>query len=116
MRVTRQTVRLGAGKHSSPEEGACVMELASMLAGEEFSDRPRCVSPVVGAFLRVYNDFVGDVRRQDLRAIASTVVGSAAPESVEEARLRRLVGWSDELWALRRRRPLLGRLRRALAR
>ncbi len=32
-----QTVKLSRGKHSSPEYGACVMELASMLAGEPFS-------------------------------------------------------------------------------
>jgi len=38
--VTHQTIRLSRGKHSSPEEGACVMELASMLAGEPFSDHP----------------------------------------------------------------------------
>jgi hypothetical protein len=29
-----QTIKLSKGKHTSPEEGACVMELASMLAGE----------------------------------------------------------------------------------
>jgi hypothetical protein len=35
--VTYQTVSLGASRHESPEEGACVMELASMLAGEPFT-------------------------------------------------------------------------------
>ena len=29
----------------------CVMELASMLAGERFGDRPVSVCPVIGAFL-----------------------------------------------------------------
>ena len=49
---THQTVRLSRGKHASPRSGACVMELASMLAGEPFSDRPDCACPVIGAFLR----------------------------------------------------------------
>ena len=34
--VNHQTVQLKAGRHRSPEEGACVMELESMLAGERF--------------------------------------------------------------------------------
>ena len=42
------------------------MELSSMLAGEPFSDRPRCVDPVIAAFLRTYNDGLDDSRRQDL--------------------------------------------------
>ena len=33
---SHQTVRLARGKHSSPRDGVCVMELASMLAGEQF--------------------------------------------------------------------------------
>ena len=64
--VSHQTVRLRRGKHASPEKGVCVMELASMLAGEPFSDRPQAVCPVIGAYLRSYNDVVDDERRQDL--------------------------------------------------
>ena len=56
--VSHQTVRLRRGKHASPEKGVCVMELASMLAGEPFSDRPQAVCPVIGAYLRSYNDVV----------------------------------------------------------
>jgi hypothetical protein len=32
--VSYQTIKLSKGKHASPEDGACVMELASMLGGE----------------------------------------------------------------------------------
>ena len=52
--VSYQTIKLSTGKHSSPEAGACVMELASMLAGEPFSDHPESVCPVIGSFLRAY--------------------------------------------------------------
>ena len=51
-----QTIRLSKGKHTDPEDGACVMELASMLAGEPFTDHPASVCPVIGSFLRSYND------------------------------------------------------------
>jgi hypothetical protein len=54
------------------------MELASMLAGERFTDHPRSVDPVLAAFLREYNDRTDDRRRQDLYALASAVVGTRA--------------------------------------
>jgi hypothetical protein len=105
--ASHQTIKLGRGKHASPESGACVMELASMLAGERFSDHPRSVSRVIGAFLRGYNDTLDDDRRQDLYAYASRVVGTAACHDVEDLRLARLLGWADEM--RRRRRSLLRR-------
>ena len=45
--VSHQTIKLSKGKHSSPRDGACVMELASMLAGEKFTDHPESVCPVI---------------------------------------------------------------------
>jgi len=99
--VTYQTVRLSKGKHISAEDGACVMELASMLAGEPFSDHPACACPVIGSFLRAYNDSVDDERRQDLYAYASKVVGSRGGGVVQRARAERLAQWEFDL---RRRR------------
>src|SRR3982751_2779784 len=64
--VTLQTVRLGKGRHNSAPEGACVMELASMLAGEPFSDHPRAVCPVIAGFLRTYNDLLPDGEHDSL--------------------------------------------------
>lgn len=91
-----QTIRLSKGKHTSPAAGACVMELASMLAGEPFSDRPLSVSPPIAAFLRCYNDRLDDGRRQDLYQYAAKVVGSDSTPDVECARARRLVHWADD--------------------
>lgn len=114
--VSYQTIKLSRGKHSSPEHGACVMELASMLAGEPFTDRPRSVSRPIAAFLRGYNDLLDDHRRQDLYAYASRVVGSAATTAIENARAARLLAWGDELWEQRATRSLLDRLRAHRAR
>lgn len=66
------------------------MELASMLAGEAFSDHPRSVCPVIGAFLRTYNDSIDDERRQALYPYASKVVGSRGPEELIRARTQYL--------------------------
>jgi hypothetical protein len=110
--VSYQTITLSKGKHGSPEDGACVMELASMLAGEPFSDRPQSVCPVIGSFLRAYNDRIDDARRQDLYAYAAKVVGSRASEDVQHARAERLRAWALELhWSRRLRRLVPARLR-----
>jgi hypothetical protein len=100
--VTHQTVRLGKGKHHSPAQGACVMELASMLAGEPFGDHPRSVSRPIAAFLRRYNDLIDDERRQDLYGYAAKAVATASRPEVEEERVERLLSWGDALWRSRR--------------
>jgi len=110
-----QTIRLGRGKHRSPEEGACVMELASMLGGEQFSDHPQSACPVIGSFLRSYNDSLDDDRRQDLYTYASSVVGSRASEDIQRARGERLIAWIRQLHARRWTRLLLPGRVRALA-
>lgn len=112
---THQTVRLSKGRHSSPDHGACVMELASMLAGESFTDHPRSVSPVIATFLRSYNDIVDDERRQDLYRYAADVVGTAGDEHVERARAERLLDWADEMEAARSRWSPFVRLSRRTA-
>ncbi len=91
--VNHQTIRLGRGKHSSPEDGACVMELASMLAGEPFTDHPSCACPVIGAFLRSYNDSLDDERRQDLYRFAALIVGSRGSVQTQQRRAERLAQW-----------------------
>lgn len=111
-----QTIRLGKGKHWSPEEGACVMELASMLAGEPFSDHPRSVSRAIAAFMRAYNDALDDDRRQTLYAYASASVGTAGSIALEQERARILVEFADVQWERRASRSLLERLRHRRAR
>lgn len=114
MLASHQTVRLSRGMHRSAQEGACVMELASMLAGEPFSDRPRSVCPVIGAFLRIYNDRLDDDRRQDLYPYAAKVVGSAASEDVLRARSQACEQFAETMVA-RRSRLLLWVHRRQLS-
>jgi len=101
--VSYQTIKLSKGKHSSPEDGACVMELASMLAGEAFTDHPVSVCPVIGSFLRAYNDSIDDRRRQSLYEYASRVVGSRGAQRVQQARAERLAQWADEMYRSRRK-------------
>jgi hypothetical protein len=87
------------------------MELASMLAGEPFSDHPMSVSPVIAGFLRAYNDFVGDDLRRELYPVASTVVGSRAAPGIEKLRMRRVLEWGQNM-----RRARMGTVGAFLAR
>jgi hypothetical protein len=75
------------------------MELASMLAKEPFTDRPATISPVIGAFLRTYNDGLDDGLRQDLYPLASLIVGTAAGRAVERERASRCLNFSRALGA-----------------
>jgi hypothetical protein len=84
--VSHQTIQLTKGKHASPEDGACVVELASMLAGEPFTDHPISVCPVIAALLRSYNDRVDDSRRQILYPYAAKIVGTRGSAHLEHMR------------------------------
>src|SRR3954471_12734136 len=101
--LSHQTIRLIRGRHSSPERGACVMEVASMLAEEPFSDEPRCVCPVIAEFLRTYNDQVDNERRQDLFAYASLVVDTNEGVAAERRRANMCLDWWLKVSAPRRR-------------
>jgi hypothetical protein len=95
--TSHQTVRLSAGRHRSASAGACVMELASMLAHEPFSDRPGTASPVIAAFLRTYNDGLDDERRQDLYPLAALIVGSTGGRGLEDLRASRCLAFAESL-------------------
>jgi hypothetical protein len=114
--VSHQTIKLSPGKHYSPDDGACAMELASMLADEPFTDHPASVCPVIGSVMRAYNDFVDDDARQDLYAYAASVVGSRADSEVERARSERVSAWSAEMRLRRLRRFLPLSVAQALSR
>ena len=67
-----------------------------MLAGEPFSDRPESVSPVIGSFLRSYNDRAGEQRRAGLYPYAARVVSTRADELTERRRAEACMRWARE--------------------
>jgi hypothetical protein len=70
------------------------MELASMLAGERFGDRPVSVCPVIGAILRAYNDNVDDRRRQDLYRFAADAVDTRRDYRIQRRRADAALAWA----------------------
>ena len=65
-----------------------------MLAKERFSDRPRCVCPVISAFLRGWNDRATHVERQLLAPYAARIVGSRGDRHVTRARRDLCLEWA----------------------
>ncbi len=76
---------LGRGRHRSPARGACFLEYTSLLAGEPFSDAPRCVDGELAAVLRHANDVLSDADRPRLLPLLGRGIGLAARDA---ARLR----------------------------
>jgi hypothetical protein len=84
---------LDRGSHDSPDEGMCVMEAVAVVAGETFSDHPACASPVIGAFLRSWNDSLNDTDRQQLKRYVTLLPGTASTPEVEDARAWMALDW-----------------------
>jgi hypothetical protein len=87
-------VRLAPGSHSDPREGVCIVELAAVIAREEFSDRPRCVCPVIGAFLRGFNDRASHAARQRLLPYATRIVNTRADREITRTRRDICLRWA----------------------
>ncbi len=66
---------LSRGKHRNPRRGACFMEMASVLAGEPWSDHPKCTHPLVAHLARMVNDYTSDDGRARLAPHIPSVVG-----------------------------------------
>ena len=103
-------ITLTTGNHAAPPDGAdtcdaCIMEIVAWIAGEPWSDHPGCASPVIGAFLRSWNDVLDDDPRQDLKRYARRLVGSRGTAAQEDAR-----GWMALDWLVRTHTPAWLRL------
>ncbi|HEU5037627.1 MAG TPA: hypothetical protein VFT70_11525 [Nocardioides sp.] len=66
---------LSRGKHRSPRKGACFMEMASVLANEPWSDKPRCTDPLLAQLARLVNDHSTDANRSELAVMIPSVIG-----------------------------------------
>jgi hypothetical protein len=75
---------LHKGAHDASDGQRCAMEWVAYLAGEEHSDHPMCVSPVLGAFGRSWNDALDNETRQKLRPYLARMIGTAGDGRDEE--------------------------------
>ena len=78
---------LSRGKHRSMRKGACFMEMASLLAGERWSDHPQCTQPLLAELARYVNDCTSDDNRHELAVLIPSVVGLRSDDPVMDARI-----------------------------
>lgn len=87
-------LRLSIGAHASLDDGACPMELVSWLAGEDWSDRPESVCPVVATFVRSWNDALPQADRTAvLLPLVSSLAETRASKAVEHRRALMAADW-----------------------
>ena len=79
---------LSAGSHDSDHGEACVMEYVSLLAGEEWSDRPECTHPLLAHEARTVNDLMRDSDRGRLVPLIGRLFGTSDDSPEIRARLR----------------------------
>jgi len=86
-------LNLKSGRHS-PDSTFCVMEAAAFVAGEPWSDHPECVCPVIGAFLRAWNDGLPTDADRDrlLKPLIPKLLNTRNPE-LEERRSLMAADW-----------------------
>ena len=87
-------LRLSAGTHASPDDGACPMELVSWIAGEQWSDQPQCACPVIATFIRAWNDALHEgTRTALLLPLVPRLVGTRANGEIELRRALMAADW-----------------------
>lgn len=72
---------LGRGAHADPGRGGNVLELASVLAGEPWSTRPRSVHPALAAVADMVNDLLADDRRPLITPLAPWLPGTSTRDA-----------------------------------
>ena len=84
---------LHSGGHD-PDGEHCVMEAVAYVANEPWTDTPDCTCPVIGAFLRVWNDDLPDDQRSELLIpLVPRVIGTRSTPAVETTRSLMAVDW-----------------------
>jgi hypothetical protein len=78
---------ISGGKHKSPKEGACVMEYISLLAGEEWTDYPKCTHSSLARLAQRANDTLPQSRRHEMFSRVNRLfgTGSVGVEEIDKA-------------------------------
>lgn len=82
------------GAHQ-PNSKMCVMEAVAYVAGLPWSDSPECVCPVIGAFMRNWNDSLSsdEDRNRLLKPLILTLLNTKSTPAIEERRSYMALDW-----------------------
>jgi hypothetical protein len=104
-------IELQHGGHDAPPDGTnpadiamCVMEAVAYVAGEPWSDHPKCASPMLTEFLIRLNDRLSHENRQLLKPYIVRLVETNTGLADEETRKWMLRDWLVHEWGAARLR------------
>ena len=82
------------GAHS-PNSKYCVMEAAAYIAGEPWSDAPKCVCPVIRLFMVSWNDSLPTDEDRDrlLKPLLTKVINTNSTDAIAEKRSYMAIDW-----------------------
>jgi hypothetical protein len=89
-------IHLMHGGHSeNTAREMCAMEAVAYVAGEPWSDHPSCASPILGAFMRAWNDGLptDEARDRLLKPFVPQLVDSKASDEIETRRSFMALDW-----------------------
>jgi len=85
--MRHNSLTLNAGRHLTPADGSCLMELVSACAGEAWSDHPSCTHPLLAHVARRVNDAMSAGRRPSLIPFIGPLTGATNPDARTHARI-----------------------------
>lgn len=90
------------GAHEDRSNGLCLLEVVAWVAGEKHSDHPTCVSPVISAFGRAWNDALPTDADRDrlLKPLIPLMIGTRTGSADETTR-----AWLATDWLVRVQAP-----------
>ena len=93
--IALKDITLKSGNHARRGmKSVCLMEAVAWFAGEKHTDHPECVSPVLAAFGRTWNDGMrSDAEREQLKQYIPLLVGTKSMPEVEEERAWLATDW-----------------------
>ena len=93
-RLAKVTKLLPGGHEKNNGAKMCAMEAVAWIAREPWSDHPACACPVLGAFMRVWNDGLNDEdRNRLLLPLIPRLVGTKGSAALETRRANMAADW-----------------------
>jgi hypothetical protein len=93
--IDLNAITLSEGAHAPDSGQGCALEWVSVLAGEPWSDHPKCTSPVIAAFVRRWSDDLPDNASRDrlLKPLLPLLLNTATGASDDEVRAWLVTDW-----------------------
>jgi hypothetical protein len=83
------------GSHTRGSDEMCIMEAVAWVTHKDWSDHPPCVCPVLGAFMRSWNDGISDEQERTalLKPFIPKLINTKGSKKLEQRRATMAADW-----------------------